>query len=80
MVVSSLDALRRLLQDPRDLHRGGPDCIRIHGLEVATRIGVGEEERSQPQKLVLDVVLETDFAERPTRSAAPRITRLWRTG
>ena len=61
VVVSSLDALRRLLQDPRDLLRGGPDCIRIHGLEVPTRIGVGEEERSQPQKLVLDVQLETDF-------------------
>jgi phosphoglycolate phosphatase len=61
VVVSSLDALRRLLQDPRDLLRGGPDCIRIHGLEVPTCIGVGKEERSQPQKLVLDVQLETDF-------------------
>jgi len=63
VVVSSLDALRRLLQDPRELLRGGPDCIRIHGLEVPTRIGVGDEERAQPQKLVLDVLLETSFRE-----------------
>ncbi len=61
VVVSSLDALRRLLQDPRDLLRPAPDCIRIHGLEVRTRIGVGGEERAQPQRLVLDVLLETDF-------------------
>lgn len=61
VVVSSLDALRRLLQDPRDLLSPAPDCIRIHGLEVRTSIGVGEEERAQPQRLVLDVLLETDF-------------------
>ncbi len=60
VVVSSLDALRRLLQDPRDLV-GAADSIRIHGLEVQTRIGVGDDERSRPQRLVLDVVLETDF-------------------
>ena len=53
--------MRRLLQDPRDLARGAADCIRIHGLEVQTRIGVGEEERARPQRLVLDVMLETDF-------------------
>jgi FolB domain-containing protein len=61
VVVSSLDALRRLLQDPRDLAGGVADSIRIHGLEVQTRIGVGDDERSRPQRLVLDVVLETDF-------------------
>jgi phosphoglycolate phosphatase len=61
VVVSSLDALRRLLQDPRDVAPGAADVIRIHGLEVQTRIGVGDDERSQPQRLVLDVVLETDF-------------------
>lgn len=61
VVVSSLDALRRLLQDPRDLARGAADAIRIHGLEVRTCIGVGDDERSRPQRLVLDVVLETDF-------------------
>ena len=61
VVVSSLDALRRLLQDPRDLAGGAADSIRIHGLEVQTRIGVGDDERSRPQRLVLDVVLETDF-------------------
>jgi phosphoglycolate phosphatase len=70
VVVSSLDALRRVLQDPRDLLRPGPDAIRIHGLEVPTRIGVGEEERAQAQKLVLDVLLETDF-----RGAADEIGR-----
>ena len=60
-MIHDVETARQLLQDPRDLLRGGPDCIRIHGLEVPTCIGVGEEERSQPQKLVLDVQLETDF-------------------
>lgn len=59
VVVASLHELRRLLQYPGV----GPvaDAIRIHGLEVQARIGVPDEERAQPQKLVLDVVLEGDF-------------------
>jgi phosphoglycolate phosphatase len=61
VVVTSLDALRRLLQDPREALRSTGDCIRINGLEVPVRIGVGDEERAQAQKLVLDVLLETDF-------------------
>jgi phosphoglycolate phosphatase-like HAD superfamily hydrolase len=32
VVVTSLDALRRLLQDPRDGLRAAGDCIRINGL------------------------------------------------
>jgi phosphoglycolate phosphatase len=60
VVVSSLDALRKLLQDPRQMN-AGPDCIRINGLEVQARIGVPDEERAKPQKLVIDVTMESDF-------------------
>jgi phosphoglycolate phosphatase len=60
VVVSSLDALRKLLQDPRQMN-AGPDCIRINGLEVQARIGVPDEERAEPQKLIIDVVMESDF-------------------
>jgi len=59
VVVASLHELLRLLQYPGD--RSLPDAIRIHGLEVQARIGVPDEERARPQKLVLDVVLESDF-------------------
>jgi phosphoglycolate phosphatase len=62
VVVTSLDALRRLLQDPRDGLRTAGDCIRINGLEVPIRIGVGDDERAHPQNLIFDVLLETDFA------------------
>ncbi|MGA0094158.1 MAG: dihydroneopterin aldolase [Chthoniobacterales bacterium] len=58
VVVSSLDALRRLLQDP--WHTGG-DRIRINALRVLARIGVPDEERAAPQKLSIDVVMESDF-------------------
>lgn len=61
VVVTSLDALRRLLQDPREILRGAGDAIRINGLKVPTHIGVGADERSQAQELVFDVLLETDF-------------------
>lgn len=59
VVVASLHELRRLLQSPG----AGPvpDAIRINGLEVQARIGVPDEEREQPQRLVLDIVLESDF-------------------
>ena len=60
VVVSSLDALRKLLQDPRQMN-AGPDSIRINGLEMQVRIGVPDEERAEPQKLVIDVVMESDF-------------------
>jgi phosphoglycolate phosphatase len=60
VVVSSLDALRKLLQDPRHMGNGA-DCIRINGFEVQARIGVPDEERATPQKLVIDVVMESDF-------------------
>jgi len=62
VVVTSLDALRRLLQDPREALRSTGDCIRINGLEVPIRIGVGDDERARPQNLIFDVLLETDFA------------------
>lgn len=59
VVVASLHELRRLLQSPGDVRI--PDAIRINGLEVQARIGVPDEERAQPQKLVIDAVLEGDF-------------------
>jgi len=59
VVVASLHELRRLLQSPGEVSL--PDAIRINGLEVQARIGVPDEERAQPQKLVLDVVLESDL-------------------
>jgi phosphoglycolate phosphatase len=62
VVVTSLDALRRLLQDPREALRSTGDCIRINGLQVPIRIGVGDDERAHPQNLIFDVLLETDFA------------------
>jgi phosphoglycolate phosphatase len=62
VVVTSLDALRRLLQDPREALRSTGDCIRINGLQVPTHIGVGDDERAHPQNLIFDVLLETDFA------------------
>lgn len=61
VVVSSLHELRRLLQHPGAV-QAARDVIRINGLEVRARIGVPAEERSEPQGLVLDVVLEGDFA------------------
>jgi len=63
VVVTSLDALRRLLQDPREALRSTGDCIRINGLEVPIRIGVGDDERAHPQNLIFDVLLETAFAD-----------------
>jgi phosphoglycolate phosphatase len=63
VVVTSLDALRRLLQDPRDVLRGMGDCIRINGLAVPVRIGVPDDERARPQNLVFDVLLEGDFRD-----------------
>ena len=60
VVVSSLDALRKLLQDPR--HTGpSSDCIRINGLEVQARIGVSDGERAKPQRLVIELAMESDF-------------------
>ena len=35
-----------------------PDCIRIESLELTSRIGVPEEERAQPQRLTVSLVLE----------------------
>jgi len=63
VVVTSLDALRKLLQDPREILRNAGDCIRINGLSVPVRIGVPDEERARPQNLVFDVLLETDFRD-----------------
>lgn len=39
------------------------DVIRIRELEVFYRIGVPEEERAQPQRLLLNIELESDFAK-----------------
>jgi len=60
VVVASLHELRRLLEYPGEITPRN-DCIRINGLEVQARIGVTDAERARPQKLVLDVLLESDF-------------------
>ena len=39
------------------------DCIHIEGLTVAARVGVPDLERSIPQRLEVDLVLEGDFRE-----------------
>jgi FolB domain-containing protein len=37
------------------------DVIHIHDLEVFYRVGVPDEERAQPQRLLLDLQLHLDF-------------------
>ena len=37
------------------------DVIHIHDLEVFYRVGVPNEERAQPQRLLLDIQLYLDF-------------------
>jgi FolB domain-containing protein len=37
------------------------DIIHIHDLEVSYRVGVPDEERAQPQRLLLDIQLQLDF-------------------
>jgi FolB domain-containing protein len=37
------------------------DIIHIHDLEVSYRVGVPDEERAQPQRLLLDIQLHLDF-------------------
>jgi FolB domain-containing protein len=37
------------------------DVIHIHDLEVFYRVGVPNEERAQPQRLLLDIQLHLDF-------------------
>ena len=59
VVVSSLHELLRLLQNPAVVP--ARDVIRINSLEVAARVGVPDEERSAPQKLLIDALLEADF-------------------
>jgi len=39
-----------------------PDLIQIADLEVNWRVGVPDEERSRPQRLLLTVTLEADIA------------------
>ena len=39
-----------------------PGKISIVDLEVAYRVGVPDAERAQPQKLLLTIVMESDFA------------------
>lgn len=36
------------------------DVIRLHDLRVATRVGVGADERAHPRSLVINVELRTD--------------------
>jgi FolB domain-containing protein len=37
------------------------DVIYIHDLEVSYRVGVPDEERANPQRLLLDIQLHLDF-------------------
>ena len=37
------------------------DTIHIHDLEVSFRVGVPDEERASPQRLLLDLQLHLDF-------------------
>jgi FolB domain-containing protein len=37
------------------------DVIHIHDLEVFYRVGVPDEERAQPQRLLIDIELHLDF-------------------
>ncbi|MCC7376952.1 MAG: dihydroneopterin aldolase [Verrucomicrobiales bacterium] len=39
-----------------------PDLIQIADLEVCWRVGVPDDERSRPQRLLLSIGLEVDFA------------------
>ena len=43
------------------------DVIHIHDLEVFYRVGVPDEERAHPQRLLLDIQLHLDF--RPAAGA-----------
>jgi dihydroneopterin aldolase len=43
------------------------DKIRIHDLEVFYRVGVTEQERSKPQRLLLCLELEHDFGSAVAR-------------
>lgn len=40
-----------------------PDLIKIHGLRVDTHIGVSEEERSEPQAVLIDIDLQADLRQ-----------------
>lgn len=42
------------------------DRIAIRGLVVTTRIGVTEEERAEPQDVVIDIELRTDLSRSGT--------------
>src|ERR1051325_8502160 len=43
------------------------DIIHIHDLEVSYRVGVPDDERAKPQRLLLDLQLHLDF--RPAAAA-----------
>jgi dihydroneopterin aldolase len=51
------------------------DKITIQDLEVEAHIGVTDAERSQPQRLLITVVLERDLAEAARRDAEEATTR-----
>lgn len=70
VVVSSLHHLRRLLaakisssQQPSNLSNLSTDSIVISGIEVRVPIGVAEDERASPQRLEIDLVLESNLRE-----------------
>src|SRR3954467_15126458 len=47
---------------PRSDQKPRMDTIHIHDLEVFYRVGVPDEERATPQRLLLDLQLHLDFA------------------
>jgi dihydroneopterin aldolase len=44
-----------------------PDVLEIHGLRLRVHLGMEAEERNQPQAVEVDVRLETDFSQGPSR-------------
>lgn len=62
-----LEAVTRLAPSPCSM-----DTILIQDLEVSYHVGVGEVERSQPQRLLLSIAIEHDFT---TAAAGDDLTR-----
>lgn len=59
LIVPDLAALQALM---RKAPLPAPDAIRLNGLELQARIGITEEERSHPQRLLADIALTPPMA------------------
>lgn len=56
-MIRSLE-LRKLLSQPSCYEMESPDEIVIQDLELMARVGVTDEERAQPQRLTVSLVLQ----------------------